>query len=54
MRYHFTPIRITIIKNLQIINAEKVWRKKKILSYTAVSINWYSHYGEQYGGSFQI
>ena len=27
MRYHLTPVRMAIIKNLQIINAERVWRK---------------------------
>ena len=27
MRYHFTPIRVAIIKSLQIINAGEGWRK---------------------------
>ena len=27
MRYHLTPVRIAIIKNLQTINVERMWRK---------------------------
>ena len=51
MRYHFTPVRMAIIKKSM---NNKYWREcgEKETSYTAGgNVNWYSHYGEQYGGS---
>ena len=51
MRYHLTPVRMAIIKTLQIINAGEDMEKREH-SYTVGGIiNWYSHCGEQYGGS---
>ena len=49
MKYHLTPLS----KNLQTINAgEGV--EKTAPSYTVGgNVNWYSHYGEQYGGSLK-
>ena len=42
MRYHLTPIRMAIIKNLN----NTRWKKK--LSYTVSgNVNWCNHYGEQ-------
>jgi len=32
---------------------EKVWRKKKPSYSIGGNVNWYSHYGEQYGDSFK-
>ena len=53
MRYHITPLRTAIIKKLQTINAG-VGVEKRDPSYTvAGKVNWYSHYGEQYGGSLK-
>ena len=50
MRYHFTLVRMIILKSLQITNAGE-FVKKRESSYTACgNINWYSHYGKQYGG----
>ena len=51
MRYHLTPVRMAIIKSLQTINAgEGVWKREP--SYTVGgNVHWYSHNGEQYGGS---
>ena len=50
VNYHLTPVRIDIIKNLQIINAGEGMEKRE-LSYTAGrNINWCSHCGEEYGG----
>ena len=48
MRYHLTPVRMAVIKNLQTVNAgEHVQRRE--LSYTiGGKVNWYTHYGEQY------
>ena len=40
-------------KSLQIINTEEDVEKKE-LSYTVRrNVNWFSHYGEQYGGSLK-
>ena len=39
-------------KNIQTINAEGVWKGEP--SYTVGgNVNWYIHYGEQYGGSLK-
>ena len=47
--YHLTPIRLAIIKSLQITNVEK-----REPSYTVSgNVNWCSHYGKQYGGSLK-
>ena len=51
MRYHVTPVRMAIIKKS--INAEEGVEKRET-SYTVDgNVNWYSHYGEQYGGSLK-
>ena len=50
VRYHFTPVRVAIIKSLQIIKSGEGVEKRE--PYTARgSINWYSRYEEQYRGS---
>ena len=49
MRYHFTLVRMAIIKE----STNKHWRGcgEKGNSYTAGrNVNWYNYYGEQYGG----
>ena len=47
MRYHLTPVKMAIIKSLQITNAGNSVKKREP-SYTTVgSVNWYSHHGEQ-------
>ena len=53
MRYHFTLVRSHHQKKS--IN-NKYWREcvEKDPSYTVRgNVNWYSHYGEQYGGSLK-
>ena len=53
MRYHLKRVRMAIIKNLQTINAGEAVEKRQ-LSYTVGgNVNWYNHYGEQYGGSLK-
>ena len=54
VRYHVTAgSEWPSSKNLQTINAGEGVAKRKP-SYTAGgNVNWYSHYGEQYGDSFK-
>ena len=40
-------------KKLQTINAEEGVKKREPSYRADGSVNWYSHYGEQYGGSFK-
>ena len=50
MMYHFTPVRMAITK----ISTNKCWRgcgEKGIVLHCYGNVNWYNHYGEQYGGS---
>ena len=52
LMYHLTPVRMAIIKSLQINAGEGVEKEKSPHIHTiGENINWYSHYGEQYGGS---
>ena len=47
MRYHLIPIRMAIIKKPTNNGVEK----KEPSYIVGGNVNWYSHYGEQYGGS---
>ena len=53
MRYHLTPVRIDIFKNLQTINAGEGVEKMEPSCIVGGNANWYSHYGEQYGDSLE-
>ena len=53
MRYHLTLVRMAIIKNVQTINAGEGVAKREPSYTVGGTINWYSHYGEQYGGSLK-
>ena len=53
MRYHLTPVRMAIIKELQTINAGEGVEKREPSCTLAGNVNWCSHYGEQYGGSLK-
>ena len=53
MRYHFTPVRMAIIKNLQAINAGQAVEKREPSYTVGGNVNWYSHYAEQHGGSLK-
>ena len=59
MKYYLTPVRMashqmTIIKkNPQTVNPGETVERRE-LSYTVDgNVNWYSHYGEHYGGSLK-
>ena len=53
MRDHLTPVRTTIIKNLQIINAGEDVEEKEPSYIIDGNVNWYSHFGEQDGDSLK-
>ena len=40
-------------KNRQIINARKGVEKREPSCTVGGNVNWYNHYGEQYGGSLK-
>ena len=40
-------------KSLQMINAGEGVEKRKLYYTVGRSVNWYSHYGKQYGGSLK-
>ena len=46
-KYHLTPLRMAIIKKSA---SHKSWRKGNS---PGGNVSWYSHYGEQYGGSLK-
>ena len=51
MRYHFTPVRMAIIKKTTYAG-EGVERREPCYSVSR-NEHWYSHYGEQYGDSLK-
>ena len=53
--YYLTPVRIAIIKkrNLQTSNPGEDVDKRKPSYTVGENVDWYNHYGEQYGGSLK-
>ena len=52
-RKHHLTSQNTIIKTLQIINVEECVEEKELSFTVGGNVNWYSHCGEQYGGSLR-
>ena len=50
MRYHLTPVKMTVNKMSTNNNVGKVVEKREP-SYNVGIVNWCSHYGKQYEGS---
>ena len=53
MRYHFTPVRMAVIQNLQAINAGEDVEKREPSYTVGGNANQYSHYGELCGDSLK-
>ena len=51
--YYFTLVRMASIKSLQIKNAGEGVEKKEPSYTVGRNVNWYSHYGNQYGVSLK-
>ena len=50
MRYHLTPVRITINNNKETSVDQDIDKTEPSCTVDG-KVNWYSHYGKQYGGS---
>ena len=53
VKYHLSPVRTAISKNLQTINAGEDEEKRQPSCTAGKNVNWYNHYGEQYGDSLK-
>ena len=53
MRCHSILVRMAIIKNLQTMNAGEGVEKREPSYTVGGNVNWYSHYGELYGGALK-
>ena len=49
MCYHLTPIRVAINKRIQITNVGEDVEEREPLYTTDGKVDWYSHFGKQYG-----
>ena len=54
MRYHLTPVRMAILINPQITSARGAVEKREPSCTAGGNVNWYSHYGEQFGDTLEI
>ena len=53
LRYHLTLERMAIIKILQTIKSEEGVKKREASYPVGEKVNWYNHYGKEYGCSPQ-
>ena len=51
MRYHFTSVRMPIIKKIWELSIDKDVEKWKPSYMPDGNVKWYSHYGKHFGGS---
>ena len=51
MRYHLTPGRMAV--SPQITNAGEAMEKREASCTVGGNVNWYDHYGKQYGGTLE-
>ena len=53
MKYHLTPVRMATIKMSTNNRFGEGVEKEEASSTVGGNVNWYSHYGEQYGSSLK-
>ena len=53
LMYHLTLVRMAIIKKSTNNNAGEGVEKREPSCTVGGNVNWYSHYGEQYGGFYK-
>ena len=51
MRYHLTPVRMAIINKSTNNNAGGGVEKREHSCTVGGNVNWYNHYGKQFGGT---
>ena len=55
MRYHLTPVRMAIINKWpSLTSAGGAVEKREPSCTVGGNVNWYSHYGEQFGDTLEI
>ena len=51
VRYHLTPLRVALLKSMQVTNAREDVEKMEHSYTVGGNVSWCSHCGKQYGGS---
>ena len=51
MRYYLTPVRVASLASQQITNAGEDVEKREPSYAIGGNVNWYNHYGKQYGNT---
>ena len=51
MRYYLTPVRVASLASQQITNAGEDVEKREPSYAIGGNVNWYKHYGKQYGNT---